>query len=79
MSSSNRGFIFNPLHGTDLLDISHENYHRDYDDTLDDEVEDEDEDEGDIVIIYQINQNLQTRGVHCTKHVRVYMSAQKGY
>ena len=26
------------------------------------------------------NQGLRyTRGVHCTKHVRVYVSAQKGY
>lgn len=38
-----------------------ENYHRNYDDTLDDEFEDEDED--DIVIIYQINQNLQIASI----------------
>ena len=35
-----------------------------------------------IATIYQVRHKLSpytSRGVHCTKHVQVYVSAQKGY
>ena len=37
------------------------------------------DDIGDFTWTGKLQQTIHSRGVHCTKHVRVYVSAQKGY